>query len=188
MALGQPEEMLNANDDRMNQTVYADGKLFSGVNTAFKDSKGVARVAIAYFIVQPHFTKSVLSGTIHNQGYVSVDQNNVMFPSIAVNGDGEAAMTFTLTGQDYFPSSAFVRLDQNRGPGPVQIAGAGTAPDDGFTGYPGDGTVGVARWGDYSAAVADEHGNLWMASEYIPNLPRTSLANWGTFISKVNAR
>jgi hypothetical protein len=34
--------------------------------------------------------------------------------------------------------------------------------------------------------VADENGNLWLASEYIPGGTRTTLANWGTFISRVS--
>ena len=43
----------------------------------------------------------------------------------------------------------------------------------------------VARWGDYTAAVADADGSIWIATEYIPNAPRTLLANWGTFIGRV---
>jgi hypothetical protein len=27
--------------------------------------------------------------------------------------------------------------------------------------------------------------HVWFATEYIPNLPRTALANWGTFITKI---
>jgi hypothetical protein len=48
----------------------------------------------------------------------------------------------------------------------------------------------VARWGDYSAAVSDEQGNLWMGNEAIlPPLaqfpPGVLFANWGTFITEV---
>ena len=39
----------------------------------------------------------------------------------------------------------------------------GQAPDDGFTAYKPYGGNGVGRWGDYSAAVADGNGNIWMA-------------------------
>jgi hypothetical protein len=96
-------------------------------------------------------------------------------------------MTFSLTGNDFWPSSAYVRVDATNGvTSPVRIAGAGALPDDGFTGYtPLSGGTNIARWGDYSAAVADSAGNIWIASEYIPNLPRTVAANWGTKISKV---
>jgi hypothetical protein len=41
------------------------------------------------------------------------------------------------------------------------------------------------RWGDYSAARADARGRIWMATEYIPNLPRTERANWGTFVARL---
>jgi hypothetical protein len=59
------------------------------------------------------------------------------------------------------------------------------APDDGLTGYPIVEGTNVGRWGDYSAAVADENGDLWFATEFIPGGPRTTLANWGTFIAKI---
>ena len=49
----------------------------------------------------------------------------------------------------------------------------------------GRGPERTARWGDYTAAVADAEGNIWFGVEYIPNLPRTVNANWGTFIAKV---
>jgi len=47
-------------------------------------------------------------------------------------------------------------------------------PEDGFSGYKAEGspTPGVARWGDYSAAVAAD-GAFWMGNEFIPGTPRT---------------
>ena len=64
------------------------------------------------------------------------------------------------------------------------ITGAGTAPEDGFTGYAAFGGNGVARWGDYSAAVAAD-GAIWMGNEFIPDTLRTVNANWGTFITQL---
>ncbi len=71
--------------------------------------------------------------------------------------------------------------------GSIHIAGAGKAPEDGFSGYApyAPDSIGVARWGDYSAAVALWDGSIWAASEYIPSGPRTMLANWGTFVSHI---
>jgi hypothetical protein len=43
---------------------------------------------------------------------------------------------------------------------------------------------GVARWGDYSAAVVAD-GAVWMGNEFIPSTPRSLLADWGTFITKL---
>jgi hypothetical protein len=50
------------------------------------------------------------------------------------------------------------------------------------------GGDGVARWGDYSAAVAAEDGTVWTASEWIPGsfgFP-PFLANWGTFFGNIS--
>jgi hypothetical protein len=41
-------------------------------------------------------------------------------------------------------------------------------------------------WGDYSAVVADESGNVWLANEFVPDAARTVLTNWGTFVSRVH--
>jgi len=95
-------------------------------------------------------------------------------------------MTFTLVGPDFFPSAAYTKIDLATGPGDVHVSGQGAGPEDGFTGYAFFGSTNrVARWGDYSAAVADEAGNIWLAAEYITPRPRTFFANWGTFVTKV---
>ncbi len=47
------ENLLDTNDDRMQQTVYAGGKLWSGLNTAVKTDNGPTRTGIAYFVVSP---------------------------------------------------------------------------------------------------------------------------------------
>ena len=182
-------ELLNANDTRMNQVMFANGKLWGGVNTALvSNNPSVQRAGIAYFVVTPTFQNSTLSATMFKQGYVSVNGESTIFPSIAVNQSGIGAISFTLVGPDYFPSSAYVLIRPTGNlAGDVTIAGAGAAPEDGFTGYPAETGIpsNVARWGDYSAAVTDANGTVWLASEYIPNRPRTLLANWGTFISNV---
>ena len=181
LGLSDPEALIAANDDRMNQVVFADGLLWSGVNTIVSGD----RVGIAWFAVKPSFNGAGLRAKIQGQGYVTAVGNSVLYPSIAVNREGDAAVGFTLTGQDFFPSAAYALLSVEDGAGPVHIAAAGVAPEDGFTGYPSLGGDVAARWGDYSAAVADEQGNLWFATEYIPGGPRTLLANWGTFIGRI---
>jgi hypothetical protein len=199
--LGQPKNQLNANDDRMNQVVYAAGLLYSGVNTVVGDG---SRVGMAYFMVLPYVTSSHGSLSLHarmvKQGYVSVANNNVFFPSIGVNRFGQGVMTFTLSGPDYYPTSAYVTVNPVFGAGSVHIAGAGVGPADGFTGYASFGGNGVERWGDYSAAVADSDGSIWFASEYIAQSctvaewstdstcggTRTQLANWSTFVGHVS--
>jgi hypothetical protein len=189
-----PLEHLASNDDRMNQVVFANGKLWSGVNTTVILGTG-PRVGIAFFVVKPSLGSSALSASMDDQGYVAVANEDVLFPSIGVTASGAAAMVFTLSGPDYFPSAAYSPI--NASAGDVRLAGPGLGPEDGFSGY---GSSGVARWGDYSAAVADGEGNIWIATEYIGqtctdaqyamdnhtcNQTRSQLANWGTFIGKV---
>lgn len=104
---------------------------------------------------------------------------------MGVNRSGNATVAFSLSGPSFFPTVAYVQLDERGRAGPVHIAAASTVPDDCFTGYPSQGGNGIARWGDYSASTSAADGSIWFANEYIPNKPRSVLANWGTFISRV---
>jgi len=180
-------ELVASNDDRMQQAVFADGKLWTSLNTVVKTPSGPIRTGAAFFILTPSVTGGEVDATVFNQGYVAIDspsQNSVMYPSIGVNASGKAVIAFSVVGQDFFPSAAFATLDAKSGAGPIVISGPGAFPDDGFTGYFPFG-FRVGRWGDYSAAVADESGTIWLGNEMIPNARRTVLANWGTFITKV---
>jgi hypothetical protein len=181
-----PLEMINANDSRMNQVVDVNGILYGGVNTTVTPATGRPRVGIAFFVVGAAADGGFLSAHILNQGYVAVSGQNVLFPSIAVNASGSGAMAFTLSGPRFFPSAAYVRFAFGQPVGPIHVSGAGVLPEDGFSGYKafGSPTPGVARWGDYSAAVAAD-GAIWMGNEFIPGTPRTVNANWGTFITRL---
>jgi hypothetical protein len=179
-----PLATINANDSRMNQVVDVGGVLYGGVNTTVTSATGPSRVGIAYFVVGAIGTPGTLVAHILNQGYVAVDGENVLFPSIAVSRSGVGAMCFTLSGPDFFPSAAYVRFASGQTAGPIHISGPGTAPEDGFTAYQAFGGNGVARWGDYSAAVFAQ-GAVWMGNEFIPDTPRTVNANWGTFITQL---
>ena len=185
-SLGEPLEKINANDSRMNQVVDLNGVLFGGVNTTVTSASGPPRVGIAYFAVGAIGSPFGIVAHILHQGYVAVNGENVLFPSIAVNRFGVGAMAFTLSGPDFFPSASYVRFALGRAVGPIHISGPGVLPEDGFTGYAAFGGNGVARWGDYSAAVFAD-GAVWMGNEFIPNAPRTVNANWGTFLSRLPA-
>ena len=96
-------------------------------------------------------------------------------------------MTFSISGQHYFPSAGYVTINLLSGASPVHIAGPGARPTDDISGYEAFGGDGVARWGDYSAAVAAEDGSIWFATEYIPGgfgFP-DYLNNWGTFVGRL---
>jgi hypothetical protein len=181
-----PLETINANDSRMNQVVNVNGTLYGGVNTTVTSATGPSRVGIAFFTVAAKGTPGKVFASIANQGYVAVDGQNVLFPSIAVDKNGTGAMCFTLSGPGFFPSAAYVQFANGQTVGDIHISGAGVLPEDGFSGYKffGSPTPGVARWGDYSAAVAAD-GAIWMGNEFIPGTPRTVNANWGTFLTRL---
>jgi hypothetical protein len=187
-SLGDPEETLNTNDDRMQQVVYVNGNMWSGLNTTVITG-GTQFAGIAYFVVRPRaVTPATVAATLVSQGYVTLANNNVLFPSIGVNSSGLAIMTFSYSGPDYYPSMGYSKIDIRRGPGPVVPIAPGTKPEDGFSGYPQFGGNQVARWGDYSAAVADTSGTIWLAAEYIPGTfgYPPFLGNWGTFVGRVD--
>ena len=129
--------------------------------------------------------KNIWTSTHLNTGAHQNERDlKLLFPSIGVNAYGGAVMSFSVSGPNFFPSTGYAIIPVFGHAGKVHVMGVGAAPDDGFTGYQAFGGP-PGRWGDYSAAVAGPDGSIWMAAEYIPNAPRTVLANWGTFITKV---
>jgi hypothetical protein len=184
------ENLIAANDDRMQQVVFADRLLYSGLNTAVKTEHGESDTGAAYFIVRPAIsgsaTAATLGGAMNAQGYIAVDRNNVLYPAAGVGPDGRGAYTFTVVGDDYYPSAAYVRVTPDGIAGNIGLAGPGQAPADGFTGYRIYGGNGTERWGDYFAGVWSD-GQVWLASEYIPGdfgYP-PFLANWSTRVFAV---
>jgi hypothetical protein len=174
---------IDGGDDRMQQVMDVDNTLYGSLTTAI-GSPSAPRSGIAYWGIKPKWNNGKLGGTVRVEGYVSVDGNFLQRPALALNHQGKGLIAFSLIGPDYFPSAAYIAFDKQSGAkGAVQIAGAGVAPDIGFSGAGG----GRQRWGDYSAAV-DEAGNVWAATEYIPieifPVP-AQLANWGTYIWRV---
>jgi len=192
------EYALDSNDTRMQQVVFANGRLWGALDTAVNSSANT-RAGIEWFDVNP-----TASGgpAVVNQGYLAVSQGNVIYPAIAVTPSGKGVMAFTLVGRDFYPSAAFAGITES-GVGPVQVAAQGAGPADGFSGTAIFNAPNPARprWGDYGAAVADGT-SIWIASEYINQTcslsqyiatgascggTRTSLANWATRISQVSA-
>ena len=193
--------MLNSNDDRMQQTVFVDGQIWGALNTVIKGPTGVTRTGIAWFAVAPSWPGGELHGSVSHQGYINVDNNNVAFPAVAANADGDVLVSYTIVGPDQYPSAGYSWISSGTS-GAANVARWGDGPADGYVGYmaiyPPAG--GVERWGDYGAAVADSSGNLWFAAETINQSctlsealsdgftcggTRTIYANWGSTIVKV---
>ncbi|MBI3415101.1 MAG: hypothetical protein HY043_07245 [Verrucomicrobia bacterium] len=182
----EPPGLLESNDDRMNQVIYAAGKLFGAVNTIIQPPNGVPRVGIAYFIVTPGWQRDTFSAQVTRQGYVAVSRDNVFFPGTGINSAGKGVMTFTLAGPSYHPSAAFVFIDATAGvTGLVRVAAAGNRPFDSFTCYPELFGSNIGRWGDYHTAFADVDGSIWFTAQCIRNGPRSFFENWSTFIGNV---
>lgn len=174
---------IDGGDDRMQQVMIVDNTVYGSLTTAIGTGDS-ALSGIAYWGIKPSWPGGALKGSVRVEGIVSVANNFLQRPSVALNHQGKGVIAFSLIGPDYFPSAAYVNFHKQQGAqGPVYIAGAGTDPDIGFSGAAG----GRQRWGDYSAGV-DEAGNIWVAAEYIPVdvFPAPAqLANWGTYVWRV---
>src|SRR6266542_1714852 len=194
------ESHLDANDTRMQQVVFADGKVWGALDTTVHVG-GADKAGVEFFVVRPHVTGSGVSGSIAKQGYVGVANNNLTYPAVGVTTHGDGVIAFTLVGAGHYPSAAYAGLDASSGVGAVKVAAEGLGPADGFTSYKAFvGDPPRTRWGDYGATTPDGN-SLWIASEYIGQTctlaqwfaapvgscggTRTALGNWGTRISRV---
>lgn len=202
----------DANDSRMQQVMYANGKLWGALDTALNPDGGPQRAGIAWYVINPDANKVVV------QGYLGATGHDFSYPAIGVTASGRGVMAFTATGDTLNPSAAYAPIDANVGVGAWNVVpgGQGAAPDDGFTSYKAQvGAPPRTRWGDYGAAAVDGNA-VWIASEYVAHAcgytawggpffaggsgdnllgtcggashgpgGRTALGNWSTRISKL---
>lgn len=179
-SVDEPLNTLDSGSD-MSEVEFAADRLWGAIGTSVGGNDD-RRDGVLWVQVRPSFRDGRVDGTIAEQGYVAVPTNNLMYPAIGVNADGEGAMVMSVAGRTIFPSPSYVPMDLNGVDGPVRVPEFGSRPDDGFTCYAafvGSRERGC-RWGDYSAATADARGRIWMATEYISSGPRVPLANWST--------
>jgi hypothetical protein len=202
----------DSNDTRMQQVMYANGKVWGALDTAVTVG-GTNRAGVAYYIVNP------ISGAVVKQGYLAAAGADLTYPAIGATASGRGVIAFTYTGDVTNPSAAYAPLDALAGAGAWSFAGPGgegAAVDDGFTSYKSQvGNPPRTRWGDYGAAAVDGN-SIWIASEYIAHAcdyatwggrffgattgdnklgtcapspgaagPRAALGNWSTRISKL---
>jgi hypothetical protein len=160
----QVEGAIDANDSRMQQVWYANGKLWGALDTALT-LEDHNKAGIEWFIVKPGGS-NLAGAKVSLNGYLGLAGNNVTYPAIATTPSGRGVMAFTLVGDDHYPSAAYASIDANAGVGDIHVAKEGLGPDDGFTVYPPLANPARARWGDYGAAVLDGN-SIWIASEYI---------------------
>jgi hypothetical protein len=180
-SVGEPVPEVEANDARMNQVVYADGRLWSGVNTIVTPGP---RDGIAWFSVVPSVSTGQLSADIRRQGYLAARNAFLSFPSIGVNDAGRGVVAYSVMGRNQYPSAGWTPIAAGGAGDAVRIARAGFRPEDGFTCYTQfvGGDEAECRWGDYSASFALPNGEVWSATEFIGDNARTTLGNWSTFV------
>ena len=194
---------LATNAQNMQQVTFFHGRLWSTVATVLNSPEDTVpagafgdpnKAGAAWFAVKVDNDKN-LKAKVDDQGYIAIKNANLLFPALGINRRGQAAIAFSISGPDFFPSAGYVQSSEDEGFGKIHIAAAGVNSEDGFTAYPAETpspcdsatnpTECEARWGDYGAAAVDRDGNIWLASEYIGPRPRTVLANWGTFITRL---
>lgn len=175
--------LLDAGDDRMQQASFVNGTVWGELGTGLRPAGDTAdRAGAAWFQVRPRLAGTNLAGaTIVRQGYVAAKGESLLYPAIQPDTAGNAAMVFTKSSANRFPSAAYATLNA-RGAnfGPSVIAAAGRGPYD----------AAATRWGDYSFAVPDwAHAAVWLATEYIPpkaSQTSTGERNWGTDVMHVS--
>jgi hypothetical protein len=165
-AAGGPEVVTrpDSNDTRMQQVMWANGKLWGSLDTAVNPDGGPQRAGIAWYVVNPN------AGKLVNSGYLGATGYDFTYPAIGVTASGRGVMAFTATGDTLYPSAAYAPIDALAGAGAWNVVpgGQGAAADDGFTGYKQQVFPNPIRprWGDYGAAAVDGN-SIWIASEYI---------------------
>jgi hypothetical protein len=170
---------LDSNDTRMQQVMYAKGKVWGALDTAvsFDTNPTHNKAGIAWYIITPTLSSSGVAATVALQGTFGEKDVNLIYPAIGVTEAGRGVVAMTLVGAKNNPSAAFAPIDVDDGIGDVQIIAAGAAPNDGFTGYKAQvGFPPRTRWGDYGAAAVDGD-SIWIASEYIARA--CSYTTWG---------
>ena len=182
------ESYLDPVDSRLNQVQYANGHLYSSLDSAMTvGGKSTIVDGAAWFDVNP------IAGKVARQGYVGVAGTNLLMPSMVRSGAGNLMLGFSMTSPTLNPSTGYAVLegqnaqgDQGSGFGPVQTTGMGSGPHWSFSPI----LDGRHRWGDYSAIALDpSSGNVWMGDEYIPpaNQGGSDPAdNWGTRVWGLN--
>jgi hypothetical protein len=167
----------DSNDTRMQQVMYANGKLWGALDTAvsFDNPPAPVRAGIAWYILNPTNAKIVMQGTYGISGA------SLTYPAIGVTAAGRGVMAFSYTDETTptNPSAAYAPIDASVGVGDTHIIATGATRDDGFSGYKQQRFPNPirSRWGDYGAAAVDGN-SVWVASELTQTDP-CNYTDWG---------
>src|SRR5947207_9237826 len=109
----------DSNDTRMQQVMYANGKLWGALDTALNPDGGPQRAGIAWYILNPAAGKVVM------QGYLGATGHDFTYPAIGVTASGRGVLVFTATGDTLNPSAAFESIDAIAGVGAWDVVEGG---------------------------------------------------------------
>jgi hypothetical protein len=182
-SLGFPVADLDAGPDSISSCEYVNGHIWGTLSSAMRDNSGRQIEVVDYFAFTPQITNGTLTASRFTQGVIAAPGRFLMYPAIALNKDNNGAIVFSLSSPNDYPTAAFVTI-KGTSRSAMHISREGNEPDDGFTCYPPFSDL-VGRWGDYSAAAVNNVDNtILMATEYIPDINRSSQANWATYVTR----
>jgi len=116
--------------------------------------------------------KTTGNWAIHQQGTYTPDTEERWMGSIAMNGNGDIALGYSVSSSDVYPSIRYTGRRAGDALGQMTITEvevkAGLSSQS-----------GINRWGDYSCMSVDpvDDSTFWFTTEY------RKASNWGTFIS-----
>jgi len=119
--------------------------------------------------------KSGVNWTIYQEGTYAPDANSRWMSSIAMNGQGDIALGYSVAGSATFPS---IRFTGRKAGDPL---GQMTITEESIKEGTAAQTGGVERWGDYSMMSVDpsDDNSFWYTTQYT-----SGGWNWKTRIAK----
>ena len=104
----------DSNDTRMQQVMFANGKIWGALDTALNPGGTSQRAGIARFVVKPDTSSGSLTAKIALQGYLGAAGMDFTYPTIGVTPSGRGVMGFTASGDSAYPERC-LRTDRRLG-------------------------------------------------------------------------
>ncbi|MCB0749123.1 MAG: hypothetical protein KDC90_16805, partial [Ignavibacteriae bacterium] len=117
--------------------------------------------------------------SIYQQGTYAPDSDHRWLGSVAMNGNGDIGLEYTVSSSTTYPSIRFTGRLKN------DPLGTMTIPEGTLVAGSGSQTHTAARWGDYSMMSIDpvDDATFWATNEYVQT---TGSASWKTRIGAIN--
>lgn len=166
---------LEDGDTRIGNAIYTNGSLWF-THTAFLPASSPTYSGVDWWQVDP----SAL--TVTQFGRVSDPAGQIFYyyPSIQVNGNGDAFLGYCLSSSTMYSSAGYAFHASSDA---VNTMETGVTYKSGVAGYYKTYGGGRNRWGDFSGTAVDPTDNsFWNFSEWA-----NTSNNWGTVIGRVPA-